>query len=176
MVKRAPARRRPLKAKSGTKGLGPAECRLEQLTASASEAAEAIAESGSCVVGSYLDRTRSRSAGTLSCSRFCRSMPSSPLLSNEISSTLITNGPRMSSTKRAFSRPDHRSGHAEGRLLDSQRPSSPRSHAPPWSEIKHCARRGRARGILAVLQCNQQPGAGIGLQSLHVHGHRPASG
>src|SRR5260370_82764 len=32
MVKRAPARRRPRKAKPGTKGLGPAECRLEQPT------------------------------------------------------------------------------------------------------------------------------------------------
>jgi integrase len=31
MVKRAAARRRPRKAKPGTKGLGPAECRLEQL-------------------------------------------------------------------------------------------------------------------------------------------------
>ena len=32
MVKRAPARRRPRKAKPGTKGLSPAECRLEQPT------------------------------------------------------------------------------------------------------------------------------------------------
>ena len=32
MVKRAPARRRPRKAKPGTKGLDPAECRLETLT------------------------------------------------------------------------------------------------------------------------------------------------
>jgi ParB family transcriptional regulator, chromosome partitioning protein len=56
MVKRAPARRRPRKAKPGTKGLGPAECRLEQPTgaaAEAAEAAEAIAKVGGCVVGSY---------------------------------------------------------------------------------------------------------------------------
>jgi ParB family chromosome partitioning protein len=53
MVKRAPARRRSRKAKPGTKGLGPAECRLEQPTGAAAEAAEAIAKVGGCVVGSY---------------------------------------------------------------------------------------------------------------------------
>src|SRR5438552_10388526 len=53
MVKRAPARRRPRKAKPGTKGLGPAECRLEQPTGAAAEAAEAIEKAGVCVVGSY---------------------------------------------------------------------------------------------------------------------------
>ena len=53
MVKRAPTRRRPRKAKPGTKGLGPAECRLEQPPGSAAEAAEAIAKAGGCVVGSY---------------------------------------------------------------------------------------------------------------------------
>src|ERR1700726_1396348 len=53
MVKRTAARRRPRKAKPGTKGLGPAECRLEQPTGAAAEAAEAIAKAGGCVVGSY---------------------------------------------------------------------------------------------------------------------------
>jgi ParB family chromosome partitioning protein len=53
MVKRAPAKRRPRKAKPGTKGLVPAECRLEQPTGAAAEAAEAIAKAGGCVVGSY---------------------------------------------------------------------------------------------------------------------------
>jgi ParB family transcriptional regulator, chromosome partitioning protein len=53
MVKRAPARRRPRKAKPGTKGLGPAECRLEQPTGAAAEVAEAIEKAGGCVVGSY---------------------------------------------------------------------------------------------------------------------------
>ena len=53
MVKRALARRRPRKAKPGTKGFSPAECRLEQPIGAASEAAEAIAKAGGCVVGSY---------------------------------------------------------------------------------------------------------------------------
>src|SRR6266481_523209 len=53
MVKRAPPRRRPRKAKPGTKGLGPAECRLQQPTGAAAEAAEAIPKAGGCVVGSY---------------------------------------------------------------------------------------------------------------------------
>lgn len=53
MVKRAAPRRRPRKAKPGTKGLSPAECRLEQPTGAAAEGAKAIAKSGGCVVGSY---------------------------------------------------------------------------------------------------------------------------
>jgi ParB family transcriptional regulator, chromosome partitioning protein len=53
MVKRAPARRRPRKAKPGTKGLGPAECRLEQPTGAAAEVADAIEKAGGCLVGSY---------------------------------------------------------------------------------------------------------------------------
>jgi ParB family transcriptional regulator, chromosome partitioning protein len=53
MAKRAPARRRPRKAKPGTKGLEPAECRLEQPQGSAREAAEAVEKAGGCVVGLY---------------------------------------------------------------------------------------------------------------------------
>src|SRR5579871_650499 len=53
MVKRAPARRRPRKAKPGTKGLGPAECQLPELAGSAAEAAEAVKKAGGCVIGSY---------------------------------------------------------------------------------------------------------------------------
>src|SRR6267154_610399 len=55
MVKRAPARRRPRKAKPGTKGLGPSECRLDQPTGSAAAIVEAIESAGGCVVGSYKD-------------------------------------------------------------------------------------------------------------------------
>ena len=55
MVKRAPARKRPRKTKPGTKGLGPAECRLDQPTGAAAEMAEAIEKSGGYVVGSYKD-------------------------------------------------------------------------------------------------------------------------
>jgi ParB family chromosome partitioning protein len=53
MVKRAPARRRPRKAKPGTKGLGPGECRLDEPTGSAAVVAEAIEKAGGCIVGSY---------------------------------------------------------------------------------------------------------------------------
>src|SRR5215469_7118613 len=53
MVKRAPARRRPRKAKPGTKGLNPAQCRLEQSEGSAAHAAEAVEKAGGCVVGQY---------------------------------------------------------------------------------------------------------------------------
>jgi ParB family transcriptional regulator, chromosome partitioning protein len=51
MVKRAPARRR--QAKSGTKGLGPAECQLQEPTGAALEAAHAVQKAGGFVVGSY---------------------------------------------------------------------------------------------------------------------------
>src|ERR1700720_3457106 len=55
MAKRAPARRRPRKAKPGTKGLDPAECRLERPQGSATEAADAVEKAGGCVVGQYKD-------------------------------------------------------------------------------------------------------------------------
>jgi ParB family chromosome partitioning protein len=54
MAKRVPARRRPRKAKPGTKGLDPAQCRLERSKGSAAEAAEAVEKAGEgCVVGQY---------------------------------------------------------------------------------------------------------------------------
>jgi len=53
MVKRAPARRRPRKAKPGTKGLQPSECRVEEPSALAPAITEAIEKSGGCLVGSY---------------------------------------------------------------------------------------------------------------------------
>lgn len=53
MAKRAPARRRPRKAKPGTKGLSPGECRLEKSEGSAAEIAGLVEKSGGCVVGLY---------------------------------------------------------------------------------------------------------------------------
>jgi ParB family chromosome partitioning protein len=53
MVKRAPARRRPRKAKPGTKGLQPSECRLEEPSSIVAVTIEAIEKSGGCLVGSY---------------------------------------------------------------------------------------------------------------------------
>lgn len=53
MVKRAPARRRPRKAKPGTRGLVAGECRLEGPQGSATAAAEAVERAGGCVIGSY---------------------------------------------------------------------------------------------------------------------------
>jgi len=53
MVKRAPPRRRPRKAKPGTKGLTPGESRLEELAGSAATAAAAVADAGGILVGSY---------------------------------------------------------------------------------------------------------------------------
>src|SRR5258705_8354000 len=55
MAKRAPARRRPRKAKPGSRGLTPAECRLEQPEGAAAAAAAAVEKAGGCVVGLYKD-------------------------------------------------------------------------------------------------------------------------
>src|SRR5688572_26820812 len=53
--KRAPAKRRPRKAKPGTRGLTPAETRLEKLSGSAQEVAERIDAVGGQLLGSYND-------------------------------------------------------------------------------------------------------------------------
>jgi ParB family chromosome partitioning protein len=53
MAKRAPARRRPRKAKPGTKGLTAGECRLEKLEGPASSASDLVEKTGGCVVGLY---------------------------------------------------------------------------------------------------------------------------
>jgi ParB family transcriptional regulator, chromosome partitioning protein len=53
MAKRAPARRRPRKAKPATKGLTPAESRLEQPEGAAAEAAAVVEQAGGFVVGLY---------------------------------------------------------------------------------------------------------------------------
>ena len=53
MVKRAPVRRRPRKAKPGTKGLTPGESRLEKVEGPAAEALAAVEKAGGAVVGMY---------------------------------------------------------------------------------------------------------------------------
>ncbi len=53
--KRAPAKRRPRKAKPGTRGLLPAETRLESLSAGAKEAAARVESVGGQVLGAFND-------------------------------------------------------------------------------------------------------------------------
>jgi ParB family chromosome partitioning protein len=53
--KRAPAKRRPRKAKPGTRGLLPAEARLESLSGEAREVAERVQKVGGELLGSYND-------------------------------------------------------------------------------------------------------------------------
>jgi ParB family chromosome partitioning protein len=53
--KRAPAKRRPRKAKAGTRGLTPAETRLDELSGSAREAADRVESVGGPLLGSYND-------------------------------------------------------------------------------------------------------------------------
>src|SRR3954468_11432831 len=54
-IKRAPAKRRPRKAKPGTRGLTPAESRLERLSGPAEEAAQRVERVGGRLIGSYHD-------------------------------------------------------------------------------------------------------------------------
>ena len=53
--KRAPAKRRPRKAKPGTRGLTPAETRLEKLSDAAQEVADRVEKVGGQLLGSYYD-------------------------------------------------------------------------------------------------------------------------
>jgi ParB family chromosome partitioning protein len=55
MAKRAPARKRPRKAKPGTRGLTPAECRLEKLEDAAAQVAGLVEKAGGWVMGQYKD-------------------------------------------------------------------------------------------------------------------------
>jgi ParB family transcriptional regulator, chromosome partitioning protein len=53
--KRAPAKRRPRKAKAGSRGITPAETRLDELSGPAAEVAERIEAVGGHLLGSYND-------------------------------------------------------------------------------------------------------------------------
>ncbi|HVQ62738.1 MAG TPA: ParB N-terminal domain-containing protein, partial [Burkholderiales bacterium] len=54
-MKRAPAKRTPRKAKAGTRGLSPAESRLDSLPEDAQEVRDRIEREGGFVVGAYND-------------------------------------------------------------------------------------------------------------------------
>jgi ParB family chromosome partitioning protein len=54
-IKRAPPRRRPRKAKPGTRGLAPAECRLDALSGEGEEARARVEHQGGMVLGCYSD-------------------------------------------------------------------------------------------------------------------------
>src|SRR6266853_764329 len=54
-LKRAPAKRTPRKAKPGTRGLSPAECRLDSLSGEAAEVRARIEREGGLVLGAYSD-------------------------------------------------------------------------------------------------------------------------
>src|SRR5438105_11578773 len=54
-LKRAPAKRTPRKAKPGTRGLSPAECRLDSLPAEAEEVRARVEREGGLVLGAYSD-------------------------------------------------------------------------------------------------------------------------
>src|SRR6201987_2689030 len=55
MVKRAAARKRPRKAKAGTKGLPPAECLIQDRTGVTADLAAVVEKAGGCVIGTYKD-------------------------------------------------------------------------------------------------------------------------
>src|SRR5574339_500371 len=54
-LKRAPAKRRAKKAKAETRGLTPAECRLDMLSGSAQEVRERVVKEGGEIIGTYKD-------------------------------------------------------------------------------------------------------------------------
>jgi ParB family transcriptional regulator, chromosome partitioning protein len=54
-MKRAPAKRRAKKAKADTRGLTPAECRLDMLSGVAEEVRERVVKEGGEIIGTYRD-------------------------------------------------------------------------------------------------------------------------
>jgi ParB family chromosome partitioning protein len=54
-LKRAPAKRRAKKAKADTRGLTPAECRLDMLSGAAEEVRERVVKEGGEIIGTYKD-------------------------------------------------------------------------------------------------------------------------
>jgi len=54
-LKRAPAKRRAKKAKSETRGLTPAECRLDMLSGAADEVRQRVQQEGGEIIGTYKD-------------------------------------------------------------------------------------------------------------------------
>jgi ParB family transcriptional regulator, chromosome partitioning protein len=54
-MKRAPAKRRAKKAKADTRGLLPAECRLDMLSGAAEEVRERVVKEGGEIIGTYRD-------------------------------------------------------------------------------------------------------------------------
>jgi ParB family chromosome partitioning protein len=54
-LKRAPAKRRAKKAKADTRGLTPAECRLDMLSGAADEVRERVVKEGGEIIGTYKD-------------------------------------------------------------------------------------------------------------------------
>jgi ParB family chromosome partitioning protein len=54
-MKRAPAKRRARKAKADTRGLTPAECRLDMLSGAAEDVRERVVKEGGEIIGTYKD-------------------------------------------------------------------------------------------------------------------------
>jgi ParB family chromosome partitioning protein len=54
-MKRAPAKRRAKKAKADTRGLTPAECRLDMLSGAAEQVRERVVQEGGEIIGTYKD-------------------------------------------------------------------------------------------------------------------------
>src|SRR5690349_17379707 len=54
-LKRMPAKRRPRKAKAGTRGIGPLECRLDALSGEGNAAKTRVENEGGFVLGCYSD-------------------------------------------------------------------------------------------------------------------------
>ena len=52
-MKRALARKRPRKAKAGTKGLQPAECLIQERSGAVADIAAVVEKAGGCVIGTY---------------------------------------------------------------------------------------------------------------------------
>ena len=87
-LKRAPAKRRPRKAKPGTRGLTPAESQFDSLSGAAEEAARRVESVGGQLIGSYYEPLGRNPVLVAS----CRSRASSRRRSSAICPMRITSG------------------------------------------------------------------------------------
>jgi len=129
-MKRSPAKRRPRKAKAGTRGLLPAESRLDSLPGDAQEVRDRIEREGGLVVGAYNDPL----GKTRCCSPSCRSRASSRRPFSGPVADSPQKARRRPGPHRHVPRPGDRGHGAEGGFLDAQRKASPRGDAPSRRE------------------------------------------
>ena len=154
--KRAPAKRAPKKAAAGSRGIAPADCRLDAASHDISELKRRIEQEGG-VGARRLPRAARRQPGGV------RIAADRQGRADAFPARSVRGAPqearRRARQDRAVPRPGDRGHRAEGRLLDAERPPPARGDAPARRESDHRARRPEARDRLADPRAQHREGA-----------------